>query len=85
MLVLGRRVGEKILINDNIVVTVIEVRGDGRVRLGFDAPMSVRIVRDDAKQKKRNRPVVSKFPELIPRDSTEDVGEFFWNDNFSME
>jgi len=44
MLVLGRKVGEKILISDNITVTVLEVRGD-RVRLGFDAEKSIPIHR----------------------------------------
>jgi len=44
MLVLSRRVGEKLLIGDDIVVTVIEVRSDG-VRLGIDAPRHVRVHR----------------------------------------
>ncbi|ROS25763.1 carbon storage regulator CsrA [Cellulomonas sp. PhB150] len=44
MLVLSRRVGERLVIGDGIVVTVIEVRGDG-VRLGIDAPRSVRVHR----------------------------------------
>ncbi|MCC2307247.1 carbon storage regulator CsrA [Cellulomonas chengniuliangii] len=44
MLVLSRRVGERLVIGDNIVVTVIEVRSDG-VRLGIDAPRDVRVHR----------------------------------------
>ncbi|HEY0119407.1 MAG TPA: carbon storage regulator CsrA [Cellulomonas sp.] len=44
MLVLSRRVGEQLVIAGNIVLTVIEVRGDG-VRLGIDAPLSVRVHR----------------------------------------
>ncbi len=44
MLVLSRRVGERLVIGDDIVVTVIEVRGDG-VRLGIDAPRSVAVHR----------------------------------------
>jgi carbon storage regulator len=44
MLVLSRRVGERLLIGDDIVITVIEVRGDG-VRLGIDAPREVRVHR----------------------------------------
>lgn len=38
MLVLSRRVGEKLLIGDDIVITVIDTRGDG-VRLGIEAPV----------------------------------------------
>lgn len=44
MLVLTRRVGESVVIGDGVVVTVIEVRGDG-VRIGIDAPRSVRVHR----------------------------------------
>src|SRR4051794_37576664 len=44
MLVLSRRVGERLVIGDDIVVTVIEVRSDG-VRLGIDAPREVRVHR----------------------------------------
>lgn len=44
MLVLSRRVGEKLLIGDDVVVTVIEVRSDG-VRLGIEAPREIRVHR----------------------------------------
>ncbi len=44
MLVLSRRVGERLVIGDDIVVTVIEVRSDG-VRIGIDAPRDVRVHR----------------------------------------
>lgn len=44
MLVLSRRVGERLLIGDDVVVTVIEVRSDG-VRLGIEAPREVRVHR----------------------------------------
>lgn len=44
MLVLMRERGEKIIINDNIVITVVDVRGD-KVRLGIEAPQSVPIHR----------------------------------------
>jgi carbon storage regulator len=44
MLVLSRRVGEKLLIGDDIVVTIIDTRGDG-VRIGIEAPRSTRVNR----------------------------------------
>ena len=44
MLVLSRKKNESIVINDNIVVTVVDIRGD-KVRLGFDAPKDVPIHR----------------------------------------
>lgn len=44
MLVLSRHKDEQILIGDNIVITVVDIRGD-KVRIGFDAPQSVPIHR----------------------------------------
>ena len=46
MLVLSRKKNESIIINDNIVITVVEIRGD-KVRLGFDAPKDVPIHRQE--------------------------------------
>ena len=37
MLILTRRVGEKVLVGEEITVTVIEIKGK-QVRLGIDAP-----------------------------------------------
>ena len=44
MLSLSRKAGERVVIGDGITLTVVEVRGD-RVRLAFDAPNQVRILR----------------------------------------
>jgi carbon storage regulator len=44
MLVLSRKPGEKVVIGNSITLTVVEVRGK-RVRLAFDAPDQVRILR----------------------------------------
>ena len=46
MLVLSRKAGERIVIGPNIVVTVLEVRGNV-VKLGCDAPASVPIHREE--------------------------------------
>ena len=46
MLVLTRKRGEVIVINDNIKVTVVEIRGD-KVRLAFDAPREVVVHRQE--------------------------------------
>jgi carbon storage regulator len=46
MLVLSRRVGESIVIGEDITVTVLEVRGDV-VRVGVDAPRSVSVHREE--------------------------------------
>ncbi len=44
MLVLSRKKNETIVINDNITVTVIEIRGD-KIRLGIEAPRNVSVHR----------------------------------------
>ena len=44
MLILSRKRDEQIIINDNIVVTVVEIRGD-KVRLGVDAPREIPVHR----------------------------------------
>jgi carbon storage regulator len=44
MLVLSRKLGEKVIIGDNITLTVVEIEGN-RVRFGIDAPSDVRILR----------------------------------------
>jgi carbon storage regulator len=46
MLVLSRKKNESIVINDNIVVTVVEIRGD-KVRLGIVAPKDVPVHRQE--------------------------------------
>ncbi len=49
MLVLSRRIGEEILIGDDIVVTVVDVRNDS-VRLGIKAPRSVAVNRAEIRK-----------------------------------
>lgn len=46
MLVLSRKLGESIQIGDGIVITILDVR-PSRVRIGIDAPPSVRIERKE--------------------------------------
>ncbi|MEY3175205.1 MAG: Carbon storage regulator [Planctomycetota bacterium] len=46
MLVLSRKVNQKIVINGNIVVTVVDIRGDN-VRLGIQAPRDVSVHREE--------------------------------------
>ncbi len=46
MLVLSRKVNETIIINDNIVITVVDIRGD-KVRLGIEAPKDVPVHRQE--------------------------------------
>lgn len=52
MLVLSRKLGEKILVPDcNVAITVLAVKGE-RVRLGISAPADVSIFREEIWQRK---------------------------------
>jgi carbon storage regulator len=46
MLVLSRKINETIIINDNIVITVVDIRGD-KVRLGIEAPKDIPVHRQE--------------------------------------
>ncbi|MHB8902762.1 MAG: carbon storage regulator [Thermoguttaceae bacterium] len=49
MLVLSRKVGERILVGDNITITVVRM-AQGVVRIGVDAPTDMPIVREEIKE-----------------------------------
>jgi len=46
MLVLSRKLNERIVVGGSVVVTVVRISGD-KVRLGIDAPDDVRVIRDE--------------------------------------
>ena len=46
MLALTRKAGERIVIGDHIVITVVDVKGDS-VRLAIDAPQEIKIYRGE--------------------------------------
>ncbi|MGE5193438.1 MAG: carbon storage regulator [Deltaproteobacteria bacterium] len=54
MLVLTRKAGESIHIGNGIVIKVLDVR-PSRVRLGIDAPLSVRVQREEQRCRSENR------------------------------
>ena len=49
MLVLSRKVGERILIGDKITITVVKI-GHGGVRVGVEAPPELAVVREELAQ-----------------------------------
>ena len=55
MLVLSRKRNESVVINDNVIVTIVDIRGDD-VRLGVEAPKEIPVHRQevfDAIQRER--------------------------------
>lgn len=76
MLVLSRKVGDQIVIADNIRVTVLEVSGN-QVRLGFNAPCQIAIWRGELEDAKRRegepiRGVMAPFSGLDSGDRSSD-------------
>ena len=57
MLVLSRKLNESIVINENIVVTVLGVKGD-RVRIGIDAPGEIPVHRQEVHEKMNSQEVL---------------------------
>ena len=46
MLILSRKINEKIMIGEDISISIIEIRGD-QVRLGVEAPKTVKVFRQE--------------------------------------
>jgi len=65
MLILSRKVDEKIVIGDDISVSIVEIRGD-QVRIGVDAPKTVKVFRKEVFDaiKAENRAAVESRPVL---------------------
>ena len=72
MLVLTRRANQSIMIGHEVVVTVLEVRGD-QVRLGIKAPRSIDVHREEifAQLQQANRDAVKP-----PKQAIESLEEF---------
>ncbi|HXG13261.1 MAG TPA: carbon storage regulator CsrA [Gemmataceae bacterium] len=73
MLVLSRKKNESIIINNDITVTVVEIRGD-KVRLGIVAPKEVPVHRQEVYEAihgKANAPTAPPSPVVVnkPLDS----------------
>ena len=54
MLVLSRKPGERIYIGDDVVVSVI-ASGNGKVRLGVEAPSHISVDREEVRLRKQTR------------------------------
>lgn len=69
MLVLSRQRDESIIIGDNIVITVVDIRGD-KVRLGINAPTEIPVHRQEVyeaiqRESQRNEGEAVAAPKMI--------------------
>ena len=66
MLVLTRKAGESVMIGDDVVITVLEARGDV-IRLGIQAPKDVRVHREEIYRELQaaNREAASPTDEIV--------------------
>lgn len=71
MLVLSRTRDESIIIGDNVVITVVDVRGD-KVRLGIDAPVEIPVHRREVYEAIQRE---NKRAAEISADDARKVGE----------
>ena len=69
MLVLSRKVGERILIGDDIVVTIVRI-SQGTVRIGVEAPRQTSVVREEVvlAANEAEKPIVAPPPTSLPVD-----------------
>lgn len=61
MLVLSRKVGEKLVIDGNITVEIVKIKGN-RITLGLLAPADVKILRGELKEHTANPRKADKAP-----------------------
>ncbi len=69
MLVLSRKVGERIRIGEGITVTVVRVMSGG-VRLGIEAPKELPVVREELHQEMEQEQRSAVSPPIVKAEST---------------
>ena len=74
MLVLSRKKNESIVINDDITIVVVEIRGD-KVRLGVEAPKEVPVHRREVFDAIRRNEAASGNKAASSADATETTGD----------
>ena len=68
MLILSRRVGESVIIGEDISITVLRVKGN-QVRLGVNAPKSVAVQREEISE--RIKPAITVIAGPLSGETTE--------------
>ena len=68
MLILARRIGESIMVGDQVEISVVDIKGD-QVKLGIKAPTQVKVYRSEvyAAIQEENRAAAAAAPESLPK------------------
>jgi carbon storage regulator len=68
MLILARRIGESIMIGDQVEISVVDIKGD-QIKLGIKAPAQVKVYRREvyAAIQEENRAAAGAVPQSLPR------------------
>lgn len=72
MLVLTRKVGERIQIGDDISITIMEIKGK-QVRVGIEAPAQVKVHREEIYQRIRQENINAAQVDLTDFDRVKDL------------
>ena len=86
MLVLARKVGEKIILNDDIEIIVLDTN-QNTVRIGINAPKNVTVYREELYKEIKNSNITSKDVTQNSVDMLQELlngkNQSFKNDSFS--
>lgn len=74
MLILTRRVGENIVVGDDIVISVLEMRGDA-VRIGIQAPRTVTVHREEVYRELQRANQAAARSGSVPDDAVAAVAQ----------
>jgi carbon storage regulator len=85
MLVLSRHRGETIRVDDDMVITVVDIRGD-KVRIGFDAPKSVVVHRNEVYEaiNRTREPGENDPPNIAVARRLREIADIIENFNFPI-
>lgn len=67
MLILTRRVGEKLMIGEDVMVTVLGVKGN-QIRLGVSAPIEVRVHREEVYERIQKEKEIKQIEKHLEED-----------------
>lgn len=72
MLVLKRKIGESIIIGEDVEIKIVDV-GEGRVKIGIEAPKSIEIMRKEVIEQVSEENKAARTSKLINKESLKNL------------